>query len=85
MVSIKKLQRRVIDILNQMYEEATPPMDFEHAWNNPEEYQDDWFLEHVLSRERQEAIVKSYTIRLSKRDKAQVNMAIFNWSPKYER
>jgi len=79
----KKLRRRALDILNQMYEEATPPMDFQHAWDNPEEYQHDWYMGHALSAERQREIVKSHTIRMRSRDKMHIEMAVLNWGPMF--
>lgn len=81
----KKLKQRVLDILNQMYEEADPPMDFQHAWEHPEEYEEGWYLEHVLSEERQLEIIKSKTKWMRAFDKRMVDMAILNWSPKHER
>jgi len=80
---MKKLERKVLDILGQMYEEATPPMDFEHAYNNPGEYEHDWFKKHVLSEYRQRAIIKSHTIRMHSRNKMYVEMAVLNWGPMF--
>ena len=44
--------------LEEMYEQAEPGLDFEDVLENPEEYPEDWYDQHYLSREEQKSIVE---------------------------
>ena len=51
------------DILNEMYAEAEPPLDFDYALENPDEMDDDWYSQHYLSDERQREIFDKHTAK----------------------
>lgn len=56
-----ELDEIVDNILVQMYEEAEPGLDFHDLKENPDEYPEDWYSQHVLSAERQREIVDEHT------------------------
>lgn len=72
------------DALREMYSEADPPLDFDHALENPNEYGDQWYQDHYLSYEKQHKIVEKHCTKhgLGRREKTQVNMiAIVDYGP----
>lgn len=48
------------DILREMYSEAEPPLDFDDALENPDDYDDGWYDEHYLESERQKEILEKH-------------------------
>jgi hypothetical protein len=44
------------EVMRTMYSEADPPLDWDEARANPDEKDEDWYLQHELSQERQEEI-----------------------------
>jgi len=44
------------DILREMYQEAEPGLDIDDVIDNPDEYGNEWFLNHSLDRGRQREI-----------------------------
>ena len=75
MKSNKQLLSIVNEILEQMYEEADPPIDYHRAKD---------YMDHKLSSKRQSEIqeaVLSRTRGLTDRDKTAIGFAVFNNSP----
>lgn len=54
------LQEVVYDILQEVYEEAEPGLDFEDLRENPEDYPDDWYSQHYLDEEREREILHKH-------------------------
>lgn len=48
------------DALREIYEEAEPGVDFDHAIENPDEYGPEWYLDHELPSERQREILNKH-------------------------
>ena len=72
------------DALREMYSEAEPPLDFDEVLENPEEQDDDWYINHYLPSERQREIVDKHCDKhnLSKGERTTVTMtAILNYGP----
>lgn len=72
------------DALREMYSEAEPPLDFDHALENPDEYGDEWYAKHELSNERQEEIFEKHADRadLNRRQYTQAIMtALLEFAP----
>jgi len=67
------------DILNEMYAEATPSMDFDYAKNNPEEMGEDWYEQYYLSEDRQREIFQKHTDKydLTGTERATLSMECF--------
>ena len=78
------LSDMVWNILQDMYAEADPPMDFKVECA-ADRLHGEWYARHVLSEERQQAIVKKHVDRkrLNRLDQSALGMAMLNWSPKY--
>ena len=79
-----KLQEVAFDALREMYRKAEPSLDFDHAFENPEEYDEDWYRNHYLDSERQREIVNKHCEEnnLSGRERQQVVItAILYWGP----
>lgn len=71
-------------IMQEMYEEAEPGLDFSDLVENPDEYPDDWYSQHYLSDERQEEIFDKHVEQhdLSKREHSALVMeCILNLGP----
>lgn len=49
------------EVMRQMYSEADPPLDWDEAKANPEQKDEDWYLQHELSQERQREIFDEIT------------------------
>lgn len=58
MANLKEIRN---DILQEMYEEAEPPLDFSDVLENPDEYPDDWYSQHYLSKEDEQRIFDKHT------------------------
>ncbi|AGM11532.1 hypothetical protein M199_gp134 [Halogranum tailed virus 1] len=54
------VEQIAIDILNEMYEQAEPGLDFDDLRENPDEYPDDWYSRHYLSDEESERILEKH-------------------------
>lgn len=72
------LQEVAFDALREIYEEAEPPLDFDDALENPEDYEEDWFLNHELHSDRQEEILNKHLEKhnLSDREEMSVTMTV---------
>lgn len=72
------LQKIAFDALREIYQEAEPPLDFDDALENPEEYGDDWFLDHELHSDRQKEILDKHLEKhnLSNREEMSVTMTV---------
>lgn len=73
------------DALREMYSKAEPPLDFNEALENPEDFEDGWYEEHYLESERQEEIVDKHCEKhdLSQSERTTVIMtAILNYGPR---
>ena len=53
MTDLKELRD---DILNEMYAEAEPPLDFDEVLANPDDQPDDWYQRHYLASDEQQEI-----------------------------
>lgn len=53
------MEQIVKDVLTEMYAEAEPPIDFQEILDNPNEH-DEFYKEHALSHDRQEAIINKH-------------------------
>ena len=51
------------DILNEMYAEAEPPLDFDRVLDNPDSMNDDWYSQHFLSEDEQQRILDKHVER----------------------
>jgi hypothetical protein len=72
------------DALREMYSRAEPPLDFDHAAENPEEYEDEWYQNHYLPHDEQVEIVDAHCDmhNLNSRERLQVTMtALLNLGP----
>lgn len=72
------------DALREMYDEAEPPLDFDDALENPDNYGDEWYKEHELPNERQREIVDKHIDKhdLTEHQKKQVTWtAILHYGP----
>lgn len=75
MKSNKQLLSIINEILEQMYEEADPPIDYHRAKD---------YMDHKLSSKRQNEIQEAVLSRirgLTDRDKTAIGFAVFNNSP----
>jgi|GEM_PF-6868289 len=80
----ERLKEVAFDALREMYEEAEPPLDFDHAVEHSEEYPDDWYSHHYLDSDRQREIVESHCDQasLSEGERTPVFMtAILHYGP----
>jgi hypothetical protein len=83
---MKETQKVAFDVLNEMYSEAEPGLDFDNVRENPDDYPEDWFQQHTLSKERQREIVNKHCDRhnLSEDECTSVTWAaILNYGPSY--
>lgn len=77
--SKKKQMEAVIECLRRMYKEADPPIeDLDSAIKSGYTQQEDWFLNHALSDERQEEIIEEVAdeFKLGKVDRRAVAMSV---------
>jgi len=65
------------DILREMYSEAEPGLDFDHLLENPDEYDEKWFENHHLSKERQNEIFERHC---EKHDVTSSERSSLNWA-----
>lgn len=73
------------EVLRQMYSEAEPGIDFDHALENPDEYEDGWYDEHYLDSERQKKIVEHAKEKYDLSDRESLNLTmstILNLGPR---
>lgn len=56
----KKVREVAFDALREMYSKAEPPLDFDDVRENTEEYEDDWYQNHSLPRDKQREIVDKH-------------------------
>lgn len=80
MVSQEDLHEIKDKILEDMYSEADPPLDYKKAKENPEEFSEDELRpeEHYLPQDRQEEILQNYFEKhnLSKREKRKLRTTV---------
>jgi len=78
MASVKKLQKIVKEIYEQLYRESDPPGDLKQIAESGEGQRDNWFLAYYLPVERQQEIIEEACAKakLTKRDKQHVSIAI---------
>ena len=77
-----------VDILNEVYEEAEPGLDFDDVNENPDDYPDDWYEQHVIDKEVEKEIVKKHCDKhdLNSRERTQINMtAILSYGPRTDK
>ena len=72
------LEEIAYDVLREIYEEAEPPLDFDDVVENPEDYGEDWYLNHRLHADRQEEILEEHLEKydLTKREERGVRMTV---------
>lgn len=56
MSELEQLEQLRNDILQEVYEQAEPGLDFQEVLENPDEQPDDWYQRHYLSEEQQQEI-----------------------------
>ena len=79
-----ELEPYIEEALTRMYEEARPPLDFTSVLENPSEMDEDWYKQHHLSSDRQEAICAEIEeeYSLSDAQKRRLSMeSILNYGP----
>jgi len=66
------------DALKEIYEEAEPGLDFDDVLDNPEGYEEDWYLNHRLHADRQEEILEKHLEKhdLTEREERQARMTV---------
>ena len=75
-------QEVAFDALRQMYDEADPGISFDHALENPDEYEEGWYTDHYLASERQKEIVDEHRSTLTDKQRTAVVMtAIVGYGP----
>jgi hypothetical protein len=81
---MKKLDKLILEILTQMYAEATPPLDLEKAMAEEKTKQEFWFHNHILLQERQDTILEEALKgkRLTNLSKASIRFNVHNYAPK---
>jgi len=62
-----KIGELAIKILQKLYDEAEPGVDFQYVVENPEEFGEEWYLNHYLEQSRQEEIVNNMIEDFSER------------------
>jgi len=72
-----------MDILQEMYANATPPMDFRTEMKNGNLIKSGWFLKHRLGDEQHEAIREKHNKKnkLNKHEIRRMDMAMMDYSP----
>jgi len=63
-------------IMEQMYNEAEPGLDFMDLLENPDDYPDDWYSQHTLSSERQREIFEEHVEGANISDRAHAELSI---------
>lgn len=79
------VQEVAFDALRQIYDEADPGIDFDHALENPEEYGNEWYSDHYLDADRQREIVDEHcenATLASKQETAVTMTAILHYGPR---
>jgi hypothetical protein len=62
------------EILNELYAEAEPPLDFDEVLDNPDDYGDDWYTKHTLPRQRQREIREKYYEKYDLTEREEVSL-----------
>jgi len=81
---MNKNSKIVLDILRQMYLEATPSLNLDEAMDSGLTKQDDWYLNYFLADSRQKEIIEEQLKgkRLTKLAKSSINLNVFMYAPK---
>jgi hypothetical protein len=72
------LEKVAYDALREIYRKAEPGIDFDDVLENPEDYGENWYLNHKLHADRQEEILEKHLDKhnLSERERRSVRMAV---------
>lgn len=72
------LQEIAYGALREIYREAEPPLDFDDVLENPQKYDEKWYLNHELDSERQNEILNKHLEQhnLSSREKMSIRMTV---------
>lgn len=86
MRSNTKLAELALDLLQQLYAESEPPLDFKKFKDEVERTGDcpkDWFLKHKISEERYMQIVSKFRSRRKVTDHEwrSMSMVMLDWAP----
>jgi hypothetical protein len=81
---MNKNDKIILDILRQMYLEATPSLNLDEAMESGLTKQDDWYLNYFLDNSRQKEIIEEQLKgkRLTKLKKIAINFNVFMYAPK---
>jgi hypothetical protein len=85
MKSDEKLWEVCLDILQELYAAATPPLDFRKEMEAGNLKRPDWFMEHVLDEKSQSVIVDKHLAanKCNAHDRRKVDMAMLDYAPKF--
>lgn len=80
----KKLNKIVLEILRQLYLEATPPLNLDEAMESQLTKKDDWYQNHFLSQTRQNEIIEEHlkNKKLTGLSKSAVTFNVHNYAPR---
>lgn len=81
---MSNLEEIAFNALEEMYQEADPPLDIEYVRANPDEMDENWYQQHYLDEDRQHEIVQKYSEKhdLSDREHTSLTMtAILDLGP----
>lgn len=64
------------EILNEVYSECEPPLDFDKVLENPDDYSDDWYKNHYIPKEREQEILDKHLEKhdLTEREETTITM-----------
>ena len=81
---MNKEDKIILDILRQMYLEATPSLNLDEAMENGFTKQDSWYSNYFLDNSRQKEIIEEQLKgkRLTKLKKTSINFNVYNYAPK---
>lgn len=78
----------VLDILQELYQHAEPPLNFKPFFNDVtsgkvKDYDKSWYSNHYIPAKKEESIVADMLKgkELNKIEKFSLNMYLLNWSP----
>jgi len=80
------LEEIAFDALREIYQEAEPPLDFDHALENPDEYGENWYSDHTIQRDTEREILNKHLDKhdLTDRERSSVIMFVtLNYGPSY--
>lgn len=74
----------VKDILREVYKETEPTLDFDDVLENPDDYEDGWYTNYTIPRDREQEIVAKHCDKhnlTSKERSAVTTTAILSYGP----